>query len=306
MKIVALKTATSLAASHGLSERWLKARKNIFTSSRQVDADALDLVVYSSSKKATVLKPLAKEWNDYTARLITKNAVKSKSQSLWGKHFDATRDSSRVSVKTLGELIRLQPRSAFFTDYLEDFKNTLSLGTYSTLQATLKGTEQKVRHFLKGKVADPAARAAIVQKDYEDLYTRMLDAVNLLGQPVAAAYSKALNNARTNDSSEEGSAKEVPLYYPEHVCGEEPSMEELLSSKQTMQRLDTLYATIKMRFANSRNGAERSQIAIAIFKEAIHGATDNEIIEKLGLRCTRQRVQQIRAVVMQIAQDIFR
>lgn len=305
MKIVALKTAATLAVSHGLSERWLKARKDVFTSSRQVDADALELAVYSSSKKPTLLKPLAKEWNNNTARTITKIIVNSKSNSLWAKHFLSTRQSSRVSIKTVGDLAKLQPRAAFFTDYLAELHNNLSLNAYSTLLGTLKNNEKCVKAFLSTSLTTPEAQKRILSKDYEDVYTRMLDAVNL-GQTLEKAYSTALDTARSNQSVDEGSAKEVPLYFPEQVCDVTSGLEEMFLSKQTRLLMDAFHEALRLHYKNSRHAPERFELAVAIFEQAIQGATDNEIIAKLGLTCTRQRMQQVRSMVMGLAQRVFR
>ncbi len=328
--LVELTTFYPIVEQHGLSKWWLYKQLSRLsfglkrgvlpsgrsTSSMLIPFDEVMHLVLCASKKKSIENIIHLAWTVVYGKRMT--YIASKSHGTWQRHYAIPRDKGRIAIADPEDLFALRPRFLFFKDNLDELERVIAPRYYRKLAAFLDDTERKARKFIGKQSKSQAMQNKLAHCDYEEFYHLMLDAM-IYGAAEETAFAEALK--KVPKRSDKGSSKE-------YLTANEGAIENFAES--TVNAQDTSYAMdfeklrrsfgelllreriTAMKPRKDRPPSDGEEVARALAAEdmaildcVLEGLTDEEILTRLGLSCTRQALCMRRARIMELAKGHF-
>jgi len=313
---------------HGLSKSWLYSQKRNLSAlyegvrsgvarpfhSCLVPYEEMMSLILRSSRKPNIQSIISLCWTVVMARRFTYLVTLSKGN--WGGHYNAARDKGRIVFTEPHEFFALRPRFQYFKDYADQMEPVFSPPFYKRLLRYLELTEESAKKHIKVQAYDPHIQNRIFALNYEEFFNIMLDLL-IYGHTMEFAFSNALHNAPK--SSDAGSAKEMNTSVSggiEWFVGDhDPHAEAMFQYdfKNLTARLKTaLYEERAEKFKGKVAGIEEKRQILThveqdmeIFELAMEGASDPEILNKMGFPCSRQALTSRRHRILNVAKIVF-
>ncbi len=273
-------------------------------------------LILCASKKKSIENIIHLAWTVVYGKRMTYLA--SKSHGTWQRHYAIQRDKGRIAIAEPEDLFALRPRFLFFKDNLDELETVMAPVHHRKLATYLDDTERKARKFITKQSKSQAVQNKLVNCDYEEFYQLMLDAM-IYGASEEAAFAGALKAVAKR--SDKGSSKEFLTTTEgaiEHFA-ETGAVSQDTSFKMDFEKLRRSFAELLLRerLANlrrrkARPSADDESAActlaaedMAILDSVIAGRIDAEILDLLGLTCTRQALSMRRARIIELAKEHF-
>ena len=313
---------------HGLSKSWLYSQKRNLSALYEGVRSGVALPFYSclvpyeemmslilrSSKKPNIQSIISLCWTAVMARRLTYLVTLSKGN--WGKHYNVARDKGRIVFTEPHEFFALRPRYQYFKDYAAQMEPVFSPPFHKRLLYYLELTEKSAKKHINVQAYEPRIQNRIFVLNYEEFFNTMLDLL-IYGHSMDFAFTKALDNAPK--ASDAGSAKEMNTSVSggiEWFVGDyDPHAHATFQYdfKNLTARLKTaLYEERMEKFkGKASTGEEKRQILahveqdMEIFELTMEGASDPEILTKMGFSCSRQALTSRRHRILGVAKTVF-
>ena len=313
---------------HGLSKSWLYSQKRNLTALYEGVRSGVALPVYSclvpyeemmslilrSSKKPNIQSIISLCWTVIMARRFTYLVTLSKGN--WAKHYSVARDKGRIVFTEPHEFFALRPRFQYFKDYAEHMEPAFSPTFYKRFRRYLELTEESAQKHIKVQAYEPCIQDRIFTLNYEEFYNILLDFL-LYGNSMESAFLHALDNAPK--SSDAGSTKEMNTsvsggieWFVSDGDQHADATFEYDFKNLTARLKMALYEERAEKLKGKAPGAEEKRQALAhveqdmeIFELAMEGASDPEILTKMGFSCSRQALTSRRHRILSVAKKVF-
>lgn len=316
---------------HGLSKWWLykqlsKLSKGVkrglrasgkCTASFLVPYEEMMHLIFTASKRKSVETILHQAWTVIYGKRMTYLA--SRSHGTWQRHYRVPRREGRIAISQPQEFFALRPRFRFFTDNKEDLQAVLSPLYFEKLFLFLETIERDVRKYIQRKSSSRDIQETLSSIDYEQFYELMLDEL-LYGHDMESAFESALRE--TPKRSDKGSSKECNTKVEGGIerfgtpQGSSLSASFQMDFKKLRQKFGETLAALRIQAMSDRKksrltkedkkkAACTAEEDLSIFDWVLEGLTDAEILERLGLTCTRQALTMRRSWIMEMAKEHF-
>lgn len=313
---------------HGLSKSWLYSQKRKLSTLYEGVRSGVALPFYSclvpyeemmslilrSSKKPNIQSIISLCWTVAMAKRFTYLVTLSKGN--WGRHYNVSRDKGRIVFTEPHDFFALRPRFQFFKDYSAQMEPVFSPSFYKRLLHYLNLTEESAKKHIKVQAYELRTQTRIFALNYEEFFNIMLDLL-IYGHSMEYSFSHALDNAPKN--SDAGSSKEMNTSVSggiEWFVGECDAHAEATFQydfKKLTARLKTALYQHRMEKLKGKSSTaeEVHQIQkhveqdMEIFELAMEGASDPEILEKMGFSFSRQALTSRRHRILDIAKTVF-
>lgn len=297
---------------HGLSRSWLyKIRHELelrsLTCGDFLPVDIMTMKLATASKSSPhIFRILERGWTMLTAKRMT-NLISTSSQGKWAHYFGAYRDRSRILIRDVTDLYALRPRYQFFMELQERLRGTLHDTEYRSLLDVLHDVSRKVKICLQASAQDPQTVMQIMQKNALALFYHMADTI-LYGKSPEDALLDSLRscpNDTVDSPNEDLHMEQIELAADESVNVEQEATFNTFLDKQTRELEKKL---LLLRLAGPTLGSDPEQevqLDIAIFRLAVQGFGDADIVRSLKLPVTRQALALRRKRIMLEAQSLF-
>lgn len=317
-----------IVREHGLSKSWLYSQKRNLSALYEGVRSGVSLPFYSclvpyeemmslilrSSKKPNIQSIISLCWTVVMARRFTYLVTLSKGN--WGKHYNAARDKGRIVFTEPHEFFALRPRFQYFKDYAAQMEPVFTPPFYKRLLRYLELTEESAKKHINVQTYEPSIQNRIFALNYEEFFNIMLDLL-IYGHSMEFAFSNALDNAPK--SSDAGSTKEMNTSVSggiEWFMGDyDPHADATFQYdfKNLTARMKTaLYKEKVGKFKGKLLSDEEKRQVLAqveqdmeIFELAMEGASDPEILNKMGFSHSRQALTSRRHRIMAVAKTVF-
>lgn len=328
--LVELTTFYPIVERHGLSKWWIYKQLSKLsyglkrgvlpsgrsTSSSLVPYEEMMHLILCASKKKNIKTIIHLAWTVIYGRRMTH--IASHSHGNWQRHYSIQRNKGRIAIATPEDFFALCPTFLFFKDNIAELEMVMAPSHYYDLVHYLDSTERKAQRYISNLSKSRTVQQKLANLDYEQFYHLMLDAM-IYGTSEELAFTQALKD--TPKRSDKGSSKEFITSTEGAIESfAEPGVSEAhVPFKMDFEKLRRSFGELllKERLTNIKNKKGRltevdektacslAADDMAILDFVIDGCTDAEIVDRLGLTCTRQAMTMRRAHIMDMAKEHF-